>query len=141
MKKITPTVGVVIIDVDKVCLVRHGESASHLTGVYGLPGGRLQVGEDLINAAAREAEEETGLRINITDLKKLPHIFHADIPRKGGEILSVSWTVFVTNKFTGSLASSDETEPEWVEISRVSKFNLLPNTENAIREGLQLLSK
>lgn len=141
MKKITPTVGIVIIDGDKVCLVKHREKASHITGVYGLPGGRLNVGEGLIDAASREAKEETGLKINIKNFKKLPHVFYADIPRKGGEILSVSWTIFVSDRFTGSLTSSDETEPKWVQISKVEKLNLLPNTENAINQGLQLLKK
>lgn len=141
MKQITPTVGVLIFKDTEVCLVKHGEAASHLTGVYGLPGGRLGSGERLIDAAAREAREETGLTIKIEDFLELPHIFHADIPRKGGEILSVSWTVFVTNTFTGTLIATDETAPEWVTIDEVSKLNLLPNTETAMRQGLQLLQQ
>ena len=139
MAQITPTVGILIINGDKVCLVKHGVAAEHLTGVHGLPGGRLNDGENLIDAAVREAWEETGLSINKDDFLKLPKIIYADIPRKGGEILSVSWTVYITNKFTGELKGSKETIPEWVEIERVGELTLLPNTQAVIEEGRLLL--
>ncbi len=139
MTDITPTVGIVILNGSKVCMVRHGEAAQHLTGVHGIPGGRLDGEEELIDAAVREAYEETGLVISKTDFIKLPRVIFADIPRKGGEILSVSWTVFVTNKFTGELKATDETIPEWIEIEKVGELTILPNTELVIQEGKELL--
>lgn len=135
------TVGIVALNGSKALLVKHGEAASHLTGVYGLPGGRLDEGESLLDAAAREFQEETGLLPDKTSLQQLPTVFQADIPRKDIEILKTYWHVFLIKNYSGKLKGSDETEPEWVEISEVSKLNLLPNTENAIREGLQLLEK
>ena len=139
MSDVTPTVGIVILDGNKVCLVKHGEAAEHLTGVHGLPGGRLNGEEELIDAAVREAYEETGLEINKEDFLQLPEVRYADIPRKNGEILSVSWTVFVTNKFTGDLKGSDETIPEWIEIERIGELTILPNTEVVVNEGRDLL--
>lgn len=136
------TVGAVAFDGSKALLVKHGEAAAHLTGVYGLPGGRLDPGESLLDGVAREFEEETGLIPDKFSIQKLPTVYQADLPRKDVEILKTYWNVFLIKEFTGELkAPDDETEPEWIEIDEVSKLNLLPNTENAIREGLQLLSK
>lgn len=133
------TVGCVAFKDKSALLVLHGESAQHLTGVWGLPGGRLDEGEDLLDAAAREFEEETGLAADKSTMVKLPTIYQGDIKRKSGEILKTFWNVFLVKDFAGELRGSDETVPQWVPIEHVSKLaNLLPNTENAILEALPL---
>lgn len=134
-----PTVGVVIIYDKRVLLVEHGEGAGHLTGSLGTPGGRIDKGESAIQAAVREVKEETGLTVNKEDLTEIPYIYEADIPRKNNEILYVSHTVFATDKFTGKLQKTDETTPQWIEIDRLNKFNLLVNTEDMIRRALDIL--
>jgi hypothetical protein len=53
--------GVLFVAGDKVLLMRRKD------GFWGLPGGKLEPGESAEDAAAREAEEETGVRP--TDLK------------------------------------------------------------------------
>lgn len=137
-----PTIGVLVITEGKVLLVKHKPKAEHLTGTYGLPAGRLEDNEEVVEGAMRELFEETGLQVTKDELIHIPKVFEADIPRKGGEIVHMTWDVFVTTSFSGELKDSEETEPEWVELSKVSKHkNLLPNTENAIKEGLQLLKK
>lgn len=138
--KITETVGVLIAKDNKVLLVKHTESARHLTGSYGLPAGRIEQGEEAIDAAVRELAEETGLTVLKEDLIHLPHQFLADIPRKGGLIERFRWNVFIAKKFDGQIKESDETVPEWVEFGKVNKLNLIANTENAIKEGLGLLN-
>ncbi|HWZ37546.1 MAG TPA: NUDIX hydrolase [Bradyrhizobium sp.] len=50
----------------KVLLVRRARSPSK--GLYSLPGGRVEFGETLHQALAREVDEETGLRIDIVGL-------------------------------------------------------------------------
>lgn len=134
-----PTVGAIAINGNKVLLVKHGEAAAHLTGVYGLPGGRLNQGEDLLDAAAREFQEETGLIPEKSTIEKIPTIYNAEIPRKGGKILKTSWNVFLVRNFSGELRESDETAPEWIEIDKISELNLLPNIKEVIGEGLKIL--
>lgn len=124
---------------NEILLVKHGEAASHLTGVYGLPGGRPEDGEGLLDTAAREFEEETGLVPEKNSMEQIPTIFEAEIPRKGGEILSTSWNVFAIRKYSGELRGTEEAAPEWVEIDHMSKLNLLPNTEAAAREALKII--
>lgn len=138
MSERIPTVGVVALKDKSALLVLHGESAQHLTGVWGLPGGRLEPEETLLDAAAREFWEETGLTPDKETMVKMPSIYQGDIPRKNGEIMYTDWHLFLVKNFTGELVGSDETTPEWVDIAAMVELNLLPNTENAVREGLQL---
>lgn len=133
------TVAALAFDKSRILLVKHGEAAHHLTGVYGLPGGRLDIDESLIDGAAREFQEETGLTPEKDSMVPLGRVYRAEILRKGGEILSTSWNVFVVKKYSGNLKATDETIPEWVEINKVSELSLLPNTEEAIQEGLKII--
>ena len=59
-------VSAVIFREGKVLLVRRARSPSK--GLYSLPGGRVEFGETLHEALAREVDEETGLRIDIVGL-------------------------------------------------------------------------
>lgn len=133
------TVAAVAFKDKNVLLVKHGEAAHHLTGIYGLPGGRLDENEELLDGAAREFQEETGFIPEKSSMIQLPTVYQAEIPRKSGEILSVTWVVFLVKKISGNLRETDEAIPEWVKIEDVSKLNLLPNTEHAINEGLEVL--
>jgi len=136
------TVGIVAIQGGRVLLVKHGVAADHLTGVWGLPGGRLSGSESLLDAAVREFEEETGLILTRESMLQIPTVYQGDINRKNGEILKTYWNVFVVTNFIGEMSGTDETMPEWIEIEKISELeNLLPNTENAVREGLQLVQR
>jgi len=59
-------VSAVIFRDGKVLLVRRARSPGK--GFYSLPGGRVEHGESLHEALAREVDEETGLRIDIVGL-------------------------------------------------------------------------
>ena len=59
-------VSAVIFRDGKVLLVRRARSPGK--GFYSLPGGRVEFGESLHTALAREVDEETGLRIDIVGL-------------------------------------------------------------------------
>ena len=56
-------VGAVIVDAGKVVLVRRRYEP--LAGRWSLPGGALELGETLETGAAREMQEETGLRVEV----------------------------------------------------------------------------
>lgn len=138
--KITPSVAVLAYKDDEVLLVKHGEGASHITNTYGLPGGRVEENESDEDRATKEFKEETGLEVNKEDLINYPNnIYQASIERKGGEIVHFSWHVFIARRFTGQLSRSDETQPEWVRVSVLDDYTLLPNVKKAVVDGLRFL--
>ncbi len=133
---IIPTVGILIMKNEKVLLVRHGESAEHLNGKYGLPAGRIQDNESAKEAAQRELKEETGLVADFDGLILLPGEWLAAIERKDGA-KQFALTVFLADKFKGQISGNAETMPEWINIDSLDKYDLLPNVENIIKEGLK----
>lgn len=138
MNDIIKTVGVLVFHDNKVLLVCHGEKAGHLSDTYGIPAGRLEKGELLIEAARRELFEETGLETVGENLIKLPTEYSASIERKDGTKKNYSQNNFLCINWNGNLKDSDETTPEWVDIEELDKLKLLPNVKKMILDGLSL---
>ena len=135
MENIIPTVGVLTFSNNQVLLVSHTQKADHLNDSKGLPGGRLNEDESEIEAAIKELEEETGYIALAQDLIELPQTYSAKIPRKGG-VKNFSLKVFLCLKYSGDLRPSDETIPLWIDLSQLNNLNLLPNTYEAINQGI-----
>lgn len=64
--------GVAIIYDNKILLV-HPTGASWKKGSCGIPKGRIEQGEDLMESALRELEEETGIRLEPAQLNPEMH--------------------------------------------------------------------
>lgn len=126
------SVGVVAFDGSKVLLVRNGTASKHETGKYGLPAGKVDIGETNKQAAAREFFEETGLTTSEDRLIPRDEPYRATIEQKDGTKLFV-WFVFLCTGYEGELHGTDETVPEWVKVESLPTLNLLPNVLNAIQ--------
>lgn len=137
----TPSVGVLVIQNNKVLLVQHGQAAGHLTGTYGLPAGRLEEYEPVRAAAVRELFEETGLHCKEEDLVEYPeNVYVAEIERKDGSFVKYALQVFICTKWEGILMANDETSPDWIRIEDLSKLNVLPNVVKAIHDGMRYIA-
>jgi 8-oxo-dGTP diphosphatase len=127
---VVPTVGVLIVENNQVLLVKHGEGASHVNGVYGWPGGRIDAGETLKQAAIRELFEETGLQTTEEHIYPILHKLEpVIIERKNGERQLFSAELFLCSQYTGTLRGTDETTPEWVAMEKLDTLSLLPNVK------------
>jgi len=127
---IVQSIGVVVLNDDKVLLVKHGKTAHHFEGVVGIPSGKIDPGETAMQAAIRELQEETGLITTEDKMTPFPKPYRATIKQKDGRKVFV-WYVFLCRDYKGKLVSSDETVPEWVNINKLDTMKLLPNVKKA----------
>jgi ADP-ribose pyrophosphatase YjhB (NUDIX family) len=108
----TPLIGVgaVIVDQGRVALVRRGQPP--LLGEWSIPGGAMEVGETLREAAMREALEETGL---VVDAGELLGIFERLVPDEHGCIrYHYVLMDFLCARTDGELhAASDAADVRW----------------------------
>ncbi|WP_245874266.1 NUDIX hydrolase [Cedecea neteri] len=112
---------------DEICLIRRANTG-WMDGFYSLPAGGLENGETQLSAAAREANEETGVTIN-TEQLKLGHSMHVKTEDR-------SWMghFFLCSDWLGQpyVAEPDKhSELLWVNIRRLPE-NTVPYVKQAI---------
>jgi len=139
-----PCVGVITIKDNEVLVVRHESNSGYDNHIDGLPSGRLETGETDIQAAAREFCEETGLETYTDQLIEFPgNYFIGKLPHRKNPAeanTEYSWRVYLCKSYTGSITPSTETTPEWITISDLEKYDLLPNVKNAVMAALEFLN-
>lgn len=129
---IIESVGIVVLDEEKVLLVSHGKASNYKVGVLGIPSGKIEKGESKKEAAKRELEEESGLKCKTNELISLPKSYRAKIKQNDG-VKIFNWYVFLCKKFKGELRDTDETKPFWTSAKSLNLYKLLPNVKKAVR--------
>ncbi len=152
------TVGVLIFNEnnDKVLMVKHTGAAQNEEGIYGIPAGKIELGESPQEAAMRELSEETGLQTTEKNLEQFENnFFGADLVRtKTGELRHGHMRVYACKVYEGELKEDKKTIPEWVDLDTIKKWaeedegkevwekkRLMPNISNAINNYLEYLKK
>ncbi len=131
-----PLVGVggVVIHRDRALLIRRGSQP--LKGQWSIPGGMLELGEELTAGVQRELKEETGL-----DVEPLECILVFDrIMRKGSRVKYHYVIVdYLCKRKRGRLRpASDVTDARWVRRNDLSQYHL---TEMALSLVLRAFEK
>ncbi|MDX8517143.1 NUDIX hydrolase [Mesorhizobium dulcispinae] len=103
-RKIVPAVSVAVVRGKTVLLVKRARAPSQ--GLYAYPGGKVEAGETLVQAVARELEEETGLEAK--DYRPLRDI-HIDGSSENHAV-DYLLTVFGAAYVGGEPAASDDAE-------------------------------
>lgn len=121
----------------KVLLVERGKEP--WKGKWSLPGGGLEFGETVREAAQRELSEETGVT---ADLAKLVDIDDAIMRDEAGRpILHYSIVCFTGRWLKGEAEAHDDvTKVRWAEIDELDRLDMTPGTAAYIRQAWQLLT-
>lgn len=85
---------------------------------YAFPGGHVEEGESFVDSVVREVKEETGLDIENVRLCGIKQF-----PTEDG--LRYIVVLFKTDKFSGTLRSSQEGENKWVKRQDLDKYDLV----------------
>ena len=128
---IVPAVSVVVTnDADEILLIRRTDN-----GTWALPGGAMDIGESLAQAAIRETKEETGIDCEITGLSGIyTDPGHVILYTSNGEVRQ-EFSIVLTARAAGGqpTPSSETSEVRWVLVASVEHYQMDPSMKLRIR--------
>src|SRR5271168_1584920 len=130
-------VGAVIIEENRVLLVKRAHPP--LQAQWSIPGGVLEVGELVREAAIREAREETGLIVEPGELLGV----YDRVLRDAEQRVQYHYVLidFLCRRVGGELlAADDAAEVRWFTREELPALKLAEDTQDVIRKGFQKLA-
>jgi ADP-ribose pyrophosphatase len=120
-------VGVVVLDEGRVLLVRRRNPPAE--GIWSVPGGAVELGETVRQAARREVREETGLDVQIGEVVDVVEVIASD--ERGETEYHYVIVDFLGQNPKGVLRAGDDVSDVcWVAPEDVSS---LPTTDGLVR--------
>lgn len=121
-----PCVGVVCLRGDAVLLIRRRTPPRQ--GEWSLPGGRIEPGERVVDAALRELREETGVEARITGLVD---VVDGLFPEAGRHYVLIDYAAeWVSGE---PVAGDDALEARFVALAQIGTLIDWPETRRVIR--------
>ena len=117
-------VGVLISDKDRYLIVKRGTDPN--SGLWSIPGGLVEIGERVSDAAFREAKEETGLDVDLVRvIGVVDKIIRDDDSNVKYHFVIID---YLAEPRTGILkAASDALEAKWVKADELTRYDLTPS--------------
>jgi 8-oxo-dGTP diphosphatase len=127
-------IGAIIIEAGRVLLIKRGQPP--LLGEWSIPGGMLELGETVREAADREAREETGLTVESGELLG---VFDRVIRDEQGQVRYHYVLIdFLCRRISGEVhAAGDADEARWFTQEEAAKLPLAKDTAEVIRHGFE----
>ncbi len=126
-------VGAVIVRDNRVVIVQR--TTEPLKGQWSIPGGALEIGETLRDCAAREALEETGLKVHageVLDVFDSIYPDHEGKPRYHYVLID-----FLCRVIGGELKpGSDAAQARWITCEELGQYPMAENAQRVIRKAL-----
>ena len=131
-------VGVLLVDGDRVLLVQRGRPPQ--VGRWTVPGGGVEVGETLEEAALRELAEETGLGCTLGPVVEvLDRVVRDEAGRVEYHYVILD---FVGTAPTGTLqAASDCADARWVPIAELDAWETTDGLVPVVRRAHEMLKR
>ena len=117
-------VGAIVVKDDTLLMVKRGKVPAK--GLWSVPGGRLEHGELIADAVAREVKEETGLDVEVGELLGVFEV----VGDTHYVILDHAATVIGNPTPT---PSDDAAETRWVRLEEISTLDCTPRFEETLR--------
>ena len=131
MKRIPNAASVALIDRDKVLLIQRARAPYF--GMWTLPGGRLEPGEDAETGAVREIHEEVGLRC--FGLRPIRQMY---LGGAGQFVLQV----FATEAFEGEIVPSDEvSDYRWVRLDGIGALRTTARLGDVLERAFAIFDR
>lgn len=110
------------------------KNTTWMNGYYGLPAGKVEWGENYLKAVKREAKEEAGVEIKISDLSFV-HVAHRHVPN-GNKFMDWIDVYFKADAWTGEPHNAEPAKSErldWFDLSKLPK-NTVPSQRAALEQ-------
>lgn len=125
-----PSCHAIVLDQNQVLLIRR--AAEPHAGLWGFPGGAIELGETIAQALRREVLEETGLDVNVGELVT---IIDAIVKDHEGKIkFHYIVHIYKATPNGGTLKKgSDAAEARWVPFGEVDNYELVGGARKALQ--------
>ena len=123
-------VGAVVFKDKCVLLVRRGQPPAE--NLWAIPGGSVEIGETLQQAAEREIWEETGIRIRADKPIYTFDVIERD--KSGGIRFHYVITDLSADYVSGELAAGDDAvEARWISVGEMNSLAVYPTTLHLLK--------
>jgi 8-oxo-dGTP diphosphatase len=120
-----------VLEKNRVLLIQRSQETTH--GKWSFPGGHVEPGETLSEAASREAQEETGVTVEGGEVLGVADVIRRD---DDGKVVSHKVLNFVRCRYVSGKpkAGSDALSARWVTRAELAKLDMIPIARRVAEE-------